>query len=130
MTQICKPYPATPRQAAARKDAIDRRLDPALFKAFADPTRALLVACIAKCGRGCAVGEIAECCSVDVSVVSRHLSMLARAGVLESRRRGRAMLYQVRYRELTRALRDLADAIDACCPAENDKKEDCCVAGC
>ncbi|HRJ50992.1 MAG: winged helix-turn-helix transcriptional regulator [Phycisphaeraceae bacterium] len=130
MTQLCKSCPATPRQAAARKHAIDRRLDHALFKAFADPTRALLIACIAKCGRGCSVGEIAECCSVDVSVVSRHLSMLARAGVLEPRRRGRAMLYQVRYRELSRALRDLADAIDACGPVENDKKEDRCGGGC
>ncbi|MDX2132963.1 MAG: metalloregulator ArsR/SmtB family transcription factor [Planctomycetota bacterium] len=118
MTQIRKRPPATPRQAAARRGPIDRRLDPALFKALADPTRAMLVACIAKCARGCTVGEMAECCDVDVSVVSRHLALLARAGVLEARRKGRTVSYRVRSGELCRALRELADALEACAPAE------------
>ena len=104
--------PATPRQAAARSGPIDASLDAELFKALSDPTRAKLVACIAKCGRGCSVGEVAECCSVDLSVVSRHLAQLARAGVLESERDGRT----VRYREVTESLRALADALDACGP--------------
>ncbi len=97
---------------------IDERLDPELFKALCDPTRASLVACLAKCGRGCSVGEVAECCSVDLSVVSRHLAQLARAGVLEATKEGRAVLYRVRYRELSRSLRALAEAIEECCPRE------------
>jgi ArsR family transcriptional regulator len=120
MTQISKQRPtarpSTPRQAAARSGPIDESLDAELFKALSDPTRAALVACIAKCGRGCAVTEVAECCSVDLSVVSRHLAQLARAGVLESEREGRMVRYRVRYRELTRSLRALADALDQCCP--------------
>jgi ArsR family transcriptional regulator len=111
--------PATPRQAAARSGPIDASLDAELFKALSDPTRARLVACIAKCGRGCSVGEVAECCSVDMSVVSRHLAQLARAGVLEGEREGRTVRYKVRYREVTRALRALADALDQCCPGED-----------
>ncbi|MSP63233.1 MAG: ArsR family transcriptional regulator [Myxococcales bacterium] len=117
MTQIRKQSrPATPRQAATRLGPMDESLDPELFKALADPTRAALVACIAKCGRGCSVGEVAECCAVDLSVVSRHLALLARAGVLESEREGRTVRYRVRYREVTTALRALADAFDQCCP--------------
>lgn len=91
-------------------------LVPELFRALADPTRARLFACLAKCGRACAVTEIAECCAVDLSVVSRHLAILAHAGAVESVKRGRSVLYQVRFGELSAALRSLANAIDGCSP--------------
>src|SRR5262249_55586747 len=102
---------------------LDDLLDPALFKAFSDPTRATLLACIAKCGRGCSVSEVAQCCSVDVSVVSRHLALLARSGVLEARKEGRTVFYGVRYAQLCRSLRSLADALESCCP---DGAGGCC----
>lgn len=117
MTQIRKYRPLTPSQAAACCGPIDALLNPDLFKALGDPRRASITACIAKCGRGCTVGEIAECCSVDLSVVSRHLAFLARAGVLEAQKRGRTVAYRVRYDEIARKLRSLADALDECCPA-------------
>lgn len=113
--------PATPKHAAACCQPIDALLNPELFRALCDPTRASLVACIAKCGRGCSVSEVAECCSVDLSVVSRHLSQLAGAGVLHSRKEGRTVYYGVRYSELTKLLRRLADAIDECCPEGRPK---------
>ncbi|MBX3396608.1 MAG: winged helix-turn-helix transcriptional regulator [Phycisphaerae bacterium] len=95
---------------------MDELLDTAMFKAFSDPTRVSLLACIAKCGRGCSVGEMAECCTVDFSVVSRHLALLARSGVLEAKKEGRTVFYRVRYAELCRSLRSLADALEECCP--------------
>jgi ArsR family transcriptional regulator len=117
MTQVRKRrIPATPKQAAACCGPIDELLDPGLFKAIADPTRVSLIACIAKCGRGCSVGEVAECCSVDISVVSRHLALLARAGVLEAKKEGRTVFYRVRYADVCRSLRSLADALEDCCP--------------
>jgi ArsR family transcriptional regulator, arsenate/arsenite/antimonite-responsive transcriptional repressor len=119
MTQVSK-LPATPKQAAARRGPIDASLDASLFKALSDPTRLSLLACIAKCGRGCSVTEVAECCSIDFSVVSRHLSLLAQARVLDASKEGRVMRYRVRYSELSAALRGLADAIEECCP-------DCCT---
>lgn len=115
MTQPSKQLTLTPKQASRRRGDLDRRLDAELFKALGDPTRLTLLACLAKCGRPCSVGEIAECCSVDLSVVSRHLALLARAGVLESRREGRVVLYSVRYAELVGLLRALADALERCC---------------
>ncbi|GMV24368.1 MAG: hypothetical protein AMXMBFR58_03990 [Phycisphaerae bacterium] len=131
MTQTNKqPPPATPKQAAACCGPIDQWLDPEFFKAFSDPTRVSLVACIAKCGRGCSVGEVAECCSVDFSVVSRHLALLARSGVLEARKEGRTMYYRVRYAELCRSLRSLADALEECCPAPDSQKGTCNGACC
>ena len=115
MTQVTKQPPRTPKQASKRSSPLDKALDPELFKALSDPTRIKLLACLAKCGRFCSVTEVAECCSVDFSVVSRHLSMLADAGVLESRKEGRTMFYQVKYETLCDSLRTLADAFEACC---------------
>lgn len=118
MQEIVPGRPATPAAAAACCGPIDTLLDPVLFKALCDPTRAGLLACIAKCGRACAVSEVAACCSVDISVVSRHLATLETAGVLTSEREGRTVRYAVRYRELSRTLRALADAIDGCRPTD------------
>lgn len=122
--------PASPKQAVRRRHAIDSLLDPDLFKALGDPTRVGLLACLAKCGRYCSVGEVAECCSVDLSVVSRHLKQLEQADILESEKQGRSVLYRVRFGELSAALRSLADAIDTCCPAgtcdESGCDDGCC----
>lgn len=116
MTQVSKRLPKTPRQAAKRAGPLDSLLDPELFRALGDPTRVRLLACLAKCGRACGVGEVAECCSVDLSVVSRHLSLLADAGVLAPKKEGRSVSYALRATDLSTRLRALADAIDACCP--------------
>jgi ArsR family transcriptional regulator len=114
----------TPKEAACCSKPIDKLLDAELFKALADSTRLTLLACLAKCGRGCSVSEIAECCSVDFSVVSRHLQTLERARLIAAARDGRSVRYKVRYSEFASLLRQLADAIDecaagttACCPA-------------
>jgi ArsR family transcriptional regulator len=119
VTQTNKQRPLTPSQAARRRTDLDRCLDAAFFKALGDSTRLHLVACLAKCGRASSVGEIAECCSVDLSVVSRHLALLAREGILESRREGRTVTYAVRRAELSALLRALADALDGCCPDDD-----------
>lgn len=78
--------------------------------------RIALVARLAKCRRPCSVGELTCCCDVDVSVVSRHLAMLRDAGILACEKRGKEVYYSVRYDEVVRTLRDVADSIAACCP--------------
>lgn len=138
MVQVSS-FPRTPRQASRRRDilgdAFDDARDAGFFAAFADPTRLRLVACIARCRRACAVGEIAECCSVDLSVVSRHLKALERAGVLASEREGRTVRYRLRADEVSGRFRALAEAIathapsdcgdDACC-CGNGATDGCC----
>jgi ArsR family transcriptional regulator len=127
MTQVSKRKPLTPKQAASCCGPIDDLLDPELFKALCDPTRAKLLGCIIKCARPCSVSEVAECCSVDLSVVSRHLQLLERAGVLTSVKAGRVVSYTVSYGHLCRTLRSLADAIEHCCPSD---QLDSCTGAC
>lgn len=119
----------TPKQAIKCCRPIDQLLDPELFKSLCDPTRLKLLACLAKCGRACSVTEVAECCSVDFSVVSRHLATLEKAGVLESAKEGRTVFYAVRYRQLAQTLHALAEAIEACCPQgrTSARKGECCA---
>lgn len=117
MTQARKHRAISPKQAARRRGPLDAMLDAGLFKALCDPTRVSLLACLAKCGRACGVSELAACCAVDISVVSRHLSLLRRAGLLHVEKQGRTVLYSVRYGEWAEGLRALADAIEACCPS-------------
>lgn len=107
---------------------MDGLLRPDLFKALSDPTRVSILACLMKCGRPCSVGEIAECCSVDLSVVSRHLAMLETAGVLASSRHGRVVSYAVRYADLCTTFRQLADAIEECGPANGRSTKGACCA--
>lgn len=106
--------PATPRQAARKRAPVDRLLDPELFKALSDPTRVKLLACVLKCSRPCSVTEVAACCSVDFSVVARHLTTLARVGLLEATKEGRTVWYAPCSDSLASRLRQLADAVDAC----------------
>ena len=119
----------TPKQAAQCCSQMDKLLDPELFKSLCDPTRLKLLACLAKCGRPSSVTELAECCSVDLSVVSRHLAMLEKAGALESEKQGRTVFYSVRYRSLAQRLRELAIAIEGCRPerTSNARNGDYCV---
>jgi ArsR family transcriptional regulator len=130
MTQKSKRRPASPKQAAACCRPIDGLLDPGLFRALCDPTRVALLACIAKCGRPCSVGEVTESSSVDLSVVSRHLALLSKAGVLTAEKKGRTMFYSVQYGHLCTALRTLADAFEECCPDDGVKSEGACFGKC
>ncbi len=125
MTQVSKHRTTSPKQAARRRRPIDGMLDAGLFKALCDPTRVSLLACLAKCGRACGVSEIAACCAVDLSVVSRHLSLLRRAGLLDVEKKGRTVLYSVRYGDWAGALRALADSIEACCPGNAGSRCGC-----
>jgi ArsR family transcriptional regulator len=108
--------PRTPRAAAACCRPVDGLLDLSFFKALGEPTRIQLFACLVKCGRPCLVSELAECCEVDLSVVSRHLQTLARAGLVAASRQGRTVAYAVRHESICERLRDLADAIEKSMP--------------
>lgn len=101
---------------------IDDLLDAELFKALGEPTRLKLLSCLAKCGRPCSVTELTECCEVDLSVVSRHLGILERAGILSATKEGRTVFYAVRYTHLSVAFRALARAVEGCRPKRSTTK--------
>jgi DNA-binding transcriptional ArsR family regulator len=96
---------------------LEKLLAPAFFKALSDPNRVALLQRLATLDRPCTVTEAAGCCPVDMSVVSRHLTTLREAGIVTAEKRGREVLYSVRYDAVVSALRGLADAIEGCCPS-------------
>jgi len=112
----------TPQEAAQSCSRVDALLDAEFFKAMSDPTRLKLLSCLAKCARPCSVTELTECCSVDLSVVSRHLGMLEKAGLLTSTKEGRTVFYEVRYRHLSDTFQALARSFEACVPKKKTKK--------
>ena len=91
-------------------------LQPKRFKALADPNRLAILEWLAAGGRAQTVSEVSECCPVNISVVSRHLAAMREAGILEAEKQGKAVYYRVRVRDLVAWLRDLADALERCCP--------------
>ncbi len=91
-------------------------IDPKFFKALCDPNRIDLLSKLSTCCSPCTVGQIAEWSPVNVSVVSRHLAMMKDAGILESEKCGKEVRYSVCYSKLSAAFRELADAIEDCCP--------------
>jgi len=120
----------SPKQAVRRRARFDRLLDPDLLKALAEPTRARLLSCLLKCGRPCSVTEVAECCSIDFSMVARHLATMERAGLVSSEKRGRTVWYRADGAGLASRFRDLADAIDELAPAGADADADTGACGC
>jgi ArsR family transcriptional regulator len=114
------------QRSVAAKDCADlaSALDPRFFKALADPTRLALLVRLATCGGPCTVNELALCCPIDVSVVSRHLGRLRDAGIIEATRRGKEVYYIVRFDAFSAALRSLTAAIDDCCPTSRAKRKE------
>jgi DNA-binding transcriptional ArsR family regulator len=80
--------------------------------------------------QGVAAGEIAREIGVPSSTLSTHLTILAHAGLIRSRREGRSILYRADYQ----AMRDLLGFLvaDCCggrpeiCAPLNDIAQTCC----
>ena len=66
-----------------------------LFAALADPTRRQVLDLLAARGEGSA-SALAAAMPVSRPAVIKHLAVLDRAGLVESRRRGREVLFNVR----------------------------------
>ena len=81
---------------------------PEVFAALADPTRWRVLTLLAERGDGTATTLAGEL-PVSRPAVIKHLAVLDRAGLVESRRRGREVRYTVRPERLDAAARDLAD---------------------
>ncbi len=98
-------------------------LSPRLFKALSDPKRASLLVRLAGERGPRTVSHIADGSGVDLSVVSRHLAVLREAGVIRCVKQGKEVRCTVETGRVARLLRDLADALEACCPEESLQAE-------
>lgn len=101
--------------------ALKQWLSPDLFRALGDPNRLAILVALSDGGREWTVTGVAGCCPVDLSVVSRHLRTLREAGVVESRKQGKEVLYRVRFEALVTIMRNLADALEGCCPPRHGR---------
>jgi DNA-binding transcriptional ArsR family regulator len=113
MVQLSKRYNKRPGACCA---GLQDLLSPKLFKALCDPRRLALLIRLAEAGEPCTVGAVADGSGVDMSVVSRHLAILREAGVIQCEKRGKEVWCVVQTRAVVKVLRDLADALEACCP--------------
>ena len=68
--------------------------DTKFFKALCEPTRVEIIRKLVLLG-GCDVGTIAEGLAQDRSVISRHLVILERAGICQTRKIGRQVFYDL-----------------------------------
>ena len=78
-----------------------------LFAALADPTRRKVLDLLAARGEGSA-SALAAALPVSRPAVIKHLVVLDRAGLVESRRQGREVLFSVRPEPLASAARWMA----------------------
>lgn len=89
-----------------------------VFKALSDPNRLTLLWNLAKCRTADCVGKIAECCPVDLSVISRHLSVLRQAGLLSAEKQGKEVRYALNRTDIVKFLRSMADSLEGCRPPQ------------
>ena len=123
MAQTCKNKIGKSGKKKCCSD-VESLLPAKFFKALCDPNRLAIFAYLAGCCAPETVSEVARRFPVDISVVSRHLAMLRDAGILRAEKKGKRVFYFVSYSALVRVLRNMADAIEACCPDNiSDKKE-------
>jgi len=97
---------------------IETYLRPEFFRALADPTRLEVVKRLACADGPVTVTEVAGCCGVHLSGVSRHLAALRTAGLVKVRRLGREAFYSLDRNAVTGLLRGLADALENHCHAQ------------
>jgi len=71
-----------------------------IIKALAHPARLLIVDELAQHGERC-VCELTEMVGTDMSTVSRHLSQLKNAGIVEDDKRGTTVYYRLRVQCIT-----------------------------
>ncbi|MEM7195331.1 MAG: metalloregulator ArsR/SmtB family transcription factor [Pseudomonadota bacterium] len=82
------------------------------LKALGEYNRLSLVNELCQCNAPQNAMCLCDCCSVDSSVVSRHLKVLTQEGVVRMERKGRERVYSLNRSEIARKLRSLADQIE------------------
>lgn len=93
-------------------DAKDQQLLADLLSALGEYNRLSLVYELCQCNGPQNAMCLCKCCSVDSSVASRHLKVLAQQGVVSMEKRGRERIYSLNRVEIAERLRTLADQIE------------------
>ncbi|MEM1190921.1 MAG: metalloregulator ArsR/SmtB family transcription factor [Pseudomonadota bacterium] len=84
-----------------------------LLKALGEYNRLSMVYELCECSSPRNAMCLCECCSVDASVASRHLKVLAQEGVVQVVKKGRERTYSLNKTAIAQKLRALADQIES-----------------
>jgi len=84
-----------------------------LLRALGEFNRLSMVYELCQCEKPQNAMCLCECCSVDASVASRHLKVLAEQDVVQLERKGRERIYALNRSGVAQQLRALADQIDS-----------------
>ena len=82
------------------------------LKALGEFNRLSLVYNLCRCESSQNAMCLCDCCSVDASVVSRHLKILAERDIVAFEKVGRERTYRLNRNEVATQLRGLADQIE------------------
>ena len=93
-------------------DVVERSELADLLKALGEFNRLSLVYELCDCKAPRNAMCLCSCCSVDSSVASRHLKVLAQEGVVQMEKKGRERVYSLNRTEIAEKLRSLADRIE------------------
>ncbi|MEM1081511.1 MAG: metalloregulator ArsR/SmtB family transcription factor [Pseudomonadota bacterium] len=93
-------------------DSIQQQQLADLLKALGEYNRLSLVYELCQCKQPQNAMCLCECCSVDASVASRHLKVLAQEGVVQMEKKGRERIYSLNRIDIAQQLRALADQIE------------------
>ena len=83
-----------------------------LLKALGEFNRLSLVYQLCQCKTPQNAMCLCDCCSVDASVVSRHLKVLTQEGIASVEKQGRERSYSLNRAYVAERLRELADKIE------------------
>lgn len=115
-----------PTRSDAANQVVDA-LEPAFFNACCHPVRLELIRRLVELGSA-DVGEVASKFDLDRSVISRHLNLLERGGVVESEKDGRHVIYALNGPNIISKFEKLMAAIRAlspfCCPIEEGNSDE------
>ena len=84
-----------------------------LLKALGELNRLSLVYRLCECQTPQNVMCLCECCSVDTSVVSRHLNVLSQERIVKVEKQGRERNYSLNRAYVAARLRELADMVES-----------------
>ena len=84
-----------------------------LLKALGELNRLSLVYRLCECQTPQNVMCLCECCSVDTSVVSRHLKVLTQERIVKVEKQGRERNYSLNRAYVAARLRELADMVES-----------------
>ncbi|MBU0481903.1 MAG: winged helix-turn-helix domain-containing protein [Proteobacteria bacterium] len=92
-----------------------------VFKSITEPARAAIIKFLMLNGRA-DISTIASHLPQDRSVISRHLNMMAEAGILIAAKETRHMYYSLNCRafldEFERITQEIRECMAVCCPPE------------